>query len=197
VNPVDGEGVTGVAMTRDGLVAYLTEVIDALQRPHPLRVGIDGPDAAGKTTLADELASELRARQRTVIRASIDGFHRPRAERYRQGEDSPHGYYDDSFDSDALRSNLLDPLGPNGNRRYRTATFDFRTDAPRPAAWAVAPDDAVLLFDGVFLLRPELFGGWDLRVFVAVASEVTAGPDLELEVATNRRAIACVGRASG
>ena len=45
--------------------------------------------------MAEEVGEALRRRGRTVIRASIDGFHRPRAERYRQGEDSPKGYYED------------------------------------------------------------------------------------------------------
>ena len=35
----------------------------------------------------------------------------------------------------------------------------------------VAAVDAVLLFDGVFLLRPELAEAWDLRIFVVVRPE--------------------------
>lgn len=31
--------------------------------------------------------------------------------------------------------------------------------------------DAVLLFDGVFLLRPELIHRWDLRLYVSAAFE--------------------------
>ena len=95
---------------------------------HPPRIAINGPDAAGKTTLADELAVVLREGGREVIRASVDGFHRPRVERYRQGPDSPGGYYEDTFDYDALRTLLLDPLGPDGSREYRTAAFGFRAD---------------------------------------------------------------------
>jgi len=34
-----------------------------------------------------------------------------------------------------------------------------------------ASADAILLFDGVFLLRPELIDAWDFRVFISVASE--------------------------
>ena len=34
-----------------------------------------------------------------------------------------------------------------------------------------APADAVLLLDGVFLLRPELIGRWDLSIFVSAAFE--------------------------
>jgi uridine kinase len=94
-----------------------------------------------------------------VIRASIDEFNRPRAERRRQGDADPRGYYGDSFDNATLRHVLLEPLGPTGNRRYRTAVFDFRTDAPVKLSERSASASAVLLFDGVFLLRPELVDG--------------------------------------
>jgi uridine kinase len=36
-----------------------------------------------------------------------------------------------------------------------------------------APADAVLLLDGVFLLRPELIDRWDLSIFVSAAFEQT------------------------
>jgi uridine kinase len=41
-----------------------------------------------------------------------------------------------------------------------------------PCSSSTAPADAVLLFDGVFLLRPELIDRWDLRIFVSVTSDV-------------------------
>jgi uridine kinase len=75
-------------MTRQDTLDQLAGRISALEPAHPVRVAIDGVDAAGKTMLADELARVLGARARPVIRASIDGFHRPRAERYRQGSGS-------------------------------------------------------------------------------------------------------------
>jgi uridine kinase len=155
-------------MIRTHLLEQLAERIVSLDFPHPVRVAIDGIDAAGKTTLANELAPLIEARGRRVIRASIDGFHRPRAERYRRGADSPEGYYYDSFDYPALRAALLNPLGPGGDRRYRTAVFDVRADAPVAAPVQVAPADAILIFDGVFLQRPELCNLWDYRVFVDV-----------------------------
>ncbi len=136
-------------------------------------MAIDGPDAAGKTTLADELAVVLREAGRHVIRASVDGFHRPRTERYARGRDSPLGYFTDSFDYEALRSSLLEPLGPGGSREYRPAVFDFRDDKPMLLAWLRAPERAVLLFDGVFLLRPELRDAWDVRIFVSATFDET------------------------
>ncbi len=159
-------------LTREELLIELADRVAAVQREHPLRVAIDGMDAAGKTTLADELVHPLEGRGRPVIRASIDGFHRPRADRHRRGADSPEGYYHDSFDYAAVRAALLVPLGPRGSRSYRRAVFDFRTDTPATTPNEDAPSQAVLLFDGVFLLRPELADLWDYRIFLDVAFDV-------------------------
>lgn len=157
---------------REQFLAHLADLILRVERPHPLRVAIDGIDAAGKTTLADQLVAPIEARGRPVIRASIDGFHRPRAERYHRGPDSPEGYYADSFDYEALLESLLLPLGPGGNRQCRLKTFDFRTDTPLQESPRYVPEDAVLVLDGVFLLRPELNPTWDCRIFVQVDFDV-------------------------
>jgi uridine kinase len=141
--------------------------IESVTASHPLRVAVDGPPAAGKTTLADELALLLRTRGREVIRASIESFHLPRAQRYRRGEFSPEANHRDSFDYDTLCRVLLDPLGPDGDRRYQHAVYDFDTDTALSPPVTTAPADAVLLLDGVFLLRPELIGRWDLSIFVS------------------------------
>jgi uridine kinase len=158
-------------VNRLDVLGQLARRIVSLHRPHPVRVAIDGIDAAGKTTLADELVSPIEAQGRPAIRASLDGFHRPRAERYQHGEDSPTSYYEDSFDYAALREILLLPLGPEGSRVYQHAIFDYQADAPLPSRREHAGENAVLLFDGIFLLRPELDGLWDYRIFVDVAFE--------------------------
>ena len=70
----------------------------AIKLPHPLRVGIDGVSASGKTVLADELAVVLQKMNREVIRTGIDGFHNPPEIRHRRGSMSVEGYVEDSFD---------------------------------------------------------------------------------------------------
>ena len=160
-------------MKRSQLLDYLVGRIIRLELPHPIRVVIDGPDAAGKTTLAQELVAPLQARGRPVIRASIDGFHNPARIRHARGPVSPEGYYYDSFNCRALVESLLAPLGPGGSRRYRPAVFDYRTDAEVHMPTCVAEVNAVLLFDGVFLLRPELAGYWDFTIFVEASFETT------------------------
>lgn len=154
-------------------MAELADCIGQVKRPHPVRVAVDGPDAGGKTTLAEELAALLKARGRPVIRASIDGFHNPARVRHGPGSTPPESYFHHSFNYRALIKSLLIPLGPGGSRRYRSAVFDYRTDAEVRIPIRVAEVNAVLLFDGVFLLRPELLAHWDFTIFVRVAFETT------------------------
>ncbi len=165
------------------LLHHLAERIAAVPCSHPLRVGIDGIDASGKTTLADELVAPLQALGRPVLRASLDDFHNPRAMRYRRGPDSPEGYFYDSFDYPRLRTLLLDPLGPHGDRSYRAAAFDFRTDTPLQSPTLQASPSAVLLFDGVFLLRPEMDGCWDYTIFLDVPFEAALSRALRRDTA--------------
>ena len=160
-------------MSRAALLAELARVIVAAATAHPLRVAIDGVDAAGKTTLADELVAPVRALGRPVVRASVDSFHQPARIRYRRGADSPDGYFRDSFDYDALISCLLAPLGPGGSRRVRTAVFDHAADRSIDAPALPVAERAVLLVDGIFLQRPELRSHWDLAIFVQAGFEVT------------------------
>ena len=154
-------------------VADLAARIGGVSLSHPVRVAIDGVSAAGKTTLAAELEQALAAHGHTVIRASADGFHNPAAIRYRRGKLSPDGYYHDSFNHAAVRDELLRPLGPDGSLMFRRATFDYKTDARVEAPLERADPHAILLFDGVFLLRPELRELFDLSVFVRASFETT------------------------
>ena len=163
----------GRTMARSGAISRLAGMIAAIDLGHPVRVGIDGVDASGKTTLADELVAPIESRGRQVLRVSVDGFHNPSEVRHRRGRRSPRGYYEDSFNHDAILEHVLHPLGPGGGLKYRAACFDFRTDSPVDAGLQDAPPDSVLLFDGVFLHRPELASHWDFSIFVHADFEVT------------------------
>ena len=173
-------------MTRQSVLRQLADLICEIDLPHPMRIAIDGVDASGKTVLANELVPLIKEHSRPVIRASVDGFHNPRDQRYQRGPDSPVGYYLDSFDNEAITRELLIPLGPEGNRYYRRAVFDYRVNAPSHEPRQKAPDNAILLFDGVFLLRSALYKYWDYSIFVDVDFGVSVPRAVERDVIQSR-----------
>jgi uridine kinase len=67
---------------------------------------------------------------------------------------SPSCYFD-AHDYDALNRVLLNPLGPGGDRRFQYAVYDQAADTVLSPPVTTAPADAVLIFDGVFLMRPK------------------------------------------
>jgi uridine kinase len=150
----------------------LIKTIVATTKPHPLRVGIDGASAVGKTRLADELATCMRLRGRPVIRASGDDFHFPKSIRHRRGRISPEGYYRDAFDTPTLISRLLAPLGPGGDGVYRVASHSLTNDEVLTPTPRTATRDEVLLFDGMFLQRSETREYFDCMVYLTARTSV-------------------------
>jgi uridine kinase len=157
-------------------------------------VAVDGVDGAGKSVFADELATRVMASGRPVVRASVDSFHRPRADRYRLGRNSPEGFYRDSYDYQRLTEFLLVPFAPGGSGRFRVAGFDYKTDSPVSPPKQHAARRAVLILDGIFLHRPELRASWDFSIFLQVSFDVSVarcsrrdGSSPDPHAASNRR----------
>ncbi|GAB2572276.1 uridine kinase [Paractinoplanes abujensis] len=136
-------------------------------------MAIDGVDGVGKTTFARALARTLRDRGRPVVHISADDFLNPASVRHRRGRRSPEGFWLDSYNYGALLSDVLLPLGPGGDRRFRRAAHDLRTDRALDLPRETAPEDAVLIVDGLFLHRDELRGCWEFTVFLHAPFEVT------------------------
>lgn len=151
------------------MLRALADELVALLPGRRIAVAIDGVDGAGKTVLADQLA-EVIGRARHVLRVSIDGFHRPRAERYRHGR-GPESFYEDSYDYDAFRAAVVEPFrtGQPVTPAVNDVVGDRRLDLPAEPVG----DTTMLLVDGIFLQRPELEGVWDAVVFVDVPFEIS------------------------
>lgn len=149
-----------MSVERAKIIGRIADHLTSSPASRPQRVAIDGITAAGKTTLARELAAAVGPR---AIHLSMDGYHHPRAHRHRQGRDSAAGYYQDAYDFEQFSRLVLEPLGPDGNRHYRKAILDLATDQAVDDGAIEAAPDAILIVDGSFLQR-EL--SWDTVIFV-------------------------------
>jgi uridine kinase len=158
---------------RQQLLTEVAQVLVQKATSHPLRVAIDGIDAAGKTCFAKELTEIIEQSGHPALHISLDGFHNPRRVRYARGSMSPEGYFQDSFDLEAFRACVLMPLGPQGSHLYRERVFDHTTDSPVEAPLLKAPEDAILLCDGIFLQRQELVEDWDFVIFLQISTSTS------------------------
>ena len=133
---------------------------------------MDGFSAAGKTTLADELAGVLRSQGRAVLRAEIDDFHRPGHKlRSMRGEWTPELYFAEGYQLETFCEVLLEPLGPGGSRRCLTGVWNSASDEPIAEAWQEVDCDAIAVIDGMLLLGPDLASHFDFRIWLEVSEE--------------------------
>jgi uridine kinase len=158
---------------RQKILKYVADTILELPTVYINRIGIDGVDGAGKTIFGDELAHLLAMSGRPIIRTSVDSFHNPKTVRYRLGENSPEGFFLDSYNYPRLKEVLLDPLSPGGTGLYQTAIFDHRLDSSVLLLEEQAISGSILVFDGIFLHRPDLRSYWDFSIFLEVGFDIS------------------------
>lgn len=180
------------------LLADLAATVCAIA-PHRLRIVVDGLTGAGKSTFADELTAAMRSHGRPTLRASLDDFRHPWRHAREHGYDriTAEGYYRNPHDFTSTCSLLLEPAGPHGSGRVVLCAYDPLTGADHRAVAVDAPTDAVLVFDGVFGMRPEYDHHWDLRIWLAVDPAVARTRATPLwKAPTKRRACTTNGSPS-
>ena len=130
--------------TREDVLEEVAARIPVLGRP--VLVAVDGVDGSGKTTFADELAAVVEASGRfgEVVRASVDGFHHPKAHRHALGR-TGETFWSRSYDYPALLRELVGPWrsGPGSGRlRSRiliTGSPSARVTRALPPTWTRSP----------------------------------------------------------
>src|SRR3954451_24050920 len=155
------------SLTPERVVVEIADRIDALTQhddPRVLRVVIDGAPVAGGAAMADALVEPLRARGRDGLRVGAATFLRSASVRLEHGHEDVQAFTEDWLDEDALRREVLEPLGPDGSRRWLPSLRDPVTDRATREPYRTAPDRAVLLLDGWLLLGRDL--GADLSVLL-------------------------------
>jgi uridine kinase len=159
--------------SRTRLIGDVADTISQLS-PRRLRIAIDGRTGAGKTSFGHELAAALRKLGRSTLRASLDDFKHPWRDARERGYDrvTGEGYYRNAYDFRSAVDLMLVPAGPGGSGEVVLCAYDPLTGVDHRATFVTAPDDAVLIVDSVFALRPEYDAYWDFRIWLEVEPEV-------------------------
>jgi uridine kinase len=150
-------------VTREELLVALSARILALPEDRVCLVAVDGMSCVGKTTLARQLSEIVTGAGRPVLAVSYDDFHHPREVRHREDRLSPVGYLVDSYDQQALRRLVLEPVA--SGRPVVPAAYDLAAERPVEPEPVELADGSVVLVDGEFLLGAEDVS-WDLGVLL-------------------------------
>lgn len=168
----------GKQVSLPGLARYLlVRSAEATADGRRLVVGIAGPPAAGKSTLAERLRDEVnrRAGRATAEVAPMDGFHLPNATLDAAGSRARKGA-PDTFDV-AGYAGLLARLRESAQEIVAWPTFDRGLDAPVPAGVSFAPTTTIAVTEGNYLLVSD--GPWAaLRALLDVAWYLDAEADV-------------------
>lgn len=159
------------------------QIIDTILNSKAKLIAIDGVDAAGKTSFAKDLAENLRALNKEVLVVSIDSFHQPKSYRYRLGEDSADGFFYDSYQYSYFIENCIAPL-KSGLEKIAIKCFNLENDKEEIKVTDVE-SETIVIVEGIFLHRDELFQIWDYSIFLDVSVETSLERNLKRSLAVN------------
>jgi uridine kinase len=165
-------------MTKSKILEEICAQILAIQKTTPILIGIDGVDGAGKTTFAKSLTEMLKQKNAQVLSASVDNFHNPREVRYKRGENSPEGFFYDSYNYDLLKEYLLNPFTKNEGK-YRLTAFDHITNSQTNSIPEKVHNNNILIVEGIFLFRPEIINYWDFKILLTADFNTTLKRDIQ------------------
>jgi pantothenate kinase len=150
------------------------EAIDRAGDAKRVLVAIAGPPGSGKSTMADNLADNLRERGQTAEVLPMDGFHMDNAILIERGMLARKGI-PESFDVrgflDIIRAVRL------ADQEVLVPVFDRSREIAIASARAVSPDHRFIIVEGNYLLFnqgkwAELDGVFDYSIMLAPPIEV-------------------------
>ena len=144
------------AISAGRLPDVVADRLVAVRSDHPLRVAVDGPRAARPFALARSLVEPLRTRGRAAEIIDAESFWRDASLRYEWGRTDLEAYAQRWLDADALRREVLSPLGPGGTSSFLPALRDPATNRSVRATSVTVPLDAIRADRRRAAARPRL-----------------------------------------
>lgn len=156
---------------RPAVLADALDAVSALTSPGRVLVGVTGPPAAGKSTLAVALARALPS----AVAVPMDGFHLANAELARLGLSGRKGA-PETFDAHGFVALLGRLRSPDGVTVYAPA-FDRQVNESIGSAIPVFPHVRVVVVEGNYLLMDA--PPWDaVRPLLDLVLYVDAPPEV-------------------
>lgn len=144
--------------------------IEGTRRKHStLLIGIDGCGGSGKSTLAGKIQTSFE----NVTVVHMDDFHLP-SDRIVDTHPSNKPIGAD-IDWRRVLKQVLNPLGNDIQGQYQR--YDWSTDCL--AEWHSVPAGGIVIVEGVYSLRDELFDQYDVSIWVECPRDIRLSRGLE------------------
>ena len=121
-------------------------------------------DTAGKAVFTERFAWFLESTDIKNAVLHMDDFHNP-ADRRRAGANEIEAYYQNAFDYEKVRTEILDPLRRDGTLDRDVLCLSLDTDRYEVRRRFSVGADTVLLIEGVLLFREPLLPYFDGTIF--------------------------------
>lgn len=148
------------------IILEIAKVIIAAKSSRPLLIAVTGITASGKTTLSNELHNLLLDQGYESYRSSIDYFHNSKKVRYGSAKESWLAYYEDAHDYESMIERLLKPLTQGNEKYFQDGSLDLVKDIEIHPVKQYVSNDAFIIVDGSFLLKPILNSYWGFRIVI-------------------------------
>lgn len=134
-------------------------------------VGIDGLGGAGKSTISQGLSDMLKEENPSVVVLHIDDFIHQRSIRYNDAYEEWECYYNLQWRYDYLLNEIVLPI-KNGNSITKTIELYDKDNDGYYLYEVDAPVGSIVIIEGVFLQRKELYGVFDYMIYIDIPEEV-------------------------
>lgn len=152
----------------------LSSIIDKIRPDSRLIVALAGPPGSGKSTLGNQLHTQLGDRCVASTLVPMDGFHLDNAELDRLGRRARKGA-PDTFDAESFVT--LVKRVRNRAKAVEVPGFDRVADTVQPSRYTVTSNDQIVLVEGNYLLLKDtpwrdLHSLFDIKVMLNPGIEV-------------------------
>ncbi|MBN3554023.1 hypothetical protein JYA63_07100 [Fictibacillus nanhaiensis] len=159
--------------TKENMLQTLSSLIKSKQKKdRPLIVGITGIDTSGKTQLTEDLYNYFQKSKQDTQIVHVDDFHNPKSLRYNSALSEADQYYSLSININKLVNKVLKPIKEQGQLHCTLTHLDLLTDRMTLQRTYNVTSNTIVLLEGIFLLRPELYSFLDLSIFLAISEDI-------------------------
>jgi uridine kinase len=147
-----------------GVVERIAEARTRVPPQRSVLVAVSGIDGSGKGFVTARIAEALRSRALRVAAINVDGWLNLPDRRFSAVDPGAH-YYRHAIRFDTLFAELVLPLRERRSHRVEVDHTDETATAYRKCVHSYDDIDVIVL-EGIFLLKPELRGYYDLSVWI-------------------------------